>query len=107
MTVPVLFDHDGALEDFVALLLLLTYEDVDLKGITVTPVNCMAGPGTSVTRKILEFAGRSDVTTASGTIRRAKPVSLGVAHRLAQGRRTADPESEAGGSRRGARGSAG
>jgi purine nucleosidase len=72
----VLLDHDGALEDFTALLLLLTFPEVDLLGVTVTPANCLAEPGVSVTRKILDFAGRCQVTTAAGVLEGVNPFPL-------------------------------
>lgn len=72
----VLLDHDGALEDFTALLLLLTFSDVNLLGVTVTPANCLAGPGASVTRKILDFAGRCGVRTAAGSLHGVNPFPL-------------------------------
>jgi purine nucleosidase len=76
LTAPVLLDHDGALEDFTALLLLLTFSNVDLLGITVTPANCLAEPGVSVTRKILDFADHCDVTTAPGSLDGVNPFPL-------------------------------
>ena len=34
---PVFFDHDGGLDDYLSLLLLLSYDEVDLLGISITP----------------------------------------------------------------------
>jgi purine nucleosidase len=74
--IPVLMDHDGGLEDFTALLLLLSYENVQLKGISVVPADCLPKPATSVTRKILDLANRQDVPVAEGSLDGTNPFPL-------------------------------
>ncbi len=64
----VFFDHDGGIDDFLALLLLVAYERLDLLGVSITPADTYIEPATSVTRKILRLAGRPDVPVAAGTL---------------------------------------
>ncbi|MER5647520.1 nucleoside hydrolase [Streptosporangium sp. NPDC002524] len=71
----VLFDHDGAPDDLLALLLLTRYENVDLRGVAVTPADCLPAPGLSATRKILALMGR-DVPTALGVLPGRNPFPL-------------------------------
>jgi len=68
MALPVYFDHDGGLDDFLSLLLLLSYDHVDLLGISITPADTLIEAALPATRKILDLAGRSDVTVAAGTL---------------------------------------
>lgn len=58
---PVLFDHDGSVDDFVALITLLTLSDYKLSGITVTGGNCILDSAVNTTFKILNFFCRFDV----------------------------------------------
>ncbi|MEU8384714.1 nucleoside hydrolase [Streptosporangium sp. NPDC048865] len=71
----VLFDHDGAPDDLLALLLLTHYENVDLRGVAVTPADCLPEPALSATRKILALVGR-DVPTALGVLPGRNPFPL-------------------------------
>ncbi|MET9343304.1 nucleoside hydrolase [Nonomuraea sp. NPDC003804] len=73
---PVLFDHDGALDDLLSLLLLTQYDTVDLRGIAVTPADCLPVPAMSATRKILELAGLPQVPTALGELTGRNPFPL-------------------------------
>jgi purine nucleosidase len=72
----VFFDHDGGLDDFLSLLLLLTYEGVDLLGISITPADTLIEAAVPATRKILDLAGRSDVTVAASTTGAVHPFPL-------------------------------
>jgi purine nucleosidase len=69
----ILMDHDGAIDDFLATILLLTMEEVHLLGIIVTPADCYIQAALSVTRKILDLMGRSDVPVAESTVRGINP----------------------------------
>jgi purine nucleosidase len=69
----VLMDHDGAIDDFLAMMLLLTMEDVQLLGITVTPADCYIQAALNVTRKILDLMGRTEVPVAESTVRGINP----------------------------------
>ena len=63
----VFLDHAGALDDFVCLLMLASYEHIVLRGTTVTPANCILEPAVSATRKVLSFANQEHVAVAGGT----------------------------------------
>lgn len=63
---PVLLDHDGGFDDFVALLLLAGYENVDLLGVCVTPADALLEAAIPATRKILDLCGRAGVAVAGG-----------------------------------------
>jgi inosine-uridine nucleoside N-ribohydrolase len=73
---PVFFDHDGGIDDFLSLLLLLSYDDVDLLGISVTPADTMIEAAVPATRKILDLAGRSGIAVAGGTLEGRNPFPL-------------------------------
>jgi purine nucleosidase len=69
----VLMDHDGAIDDFLALVLLMTMERVELLGVIVTPADCYIQAALNVTRKILDLMGRWDVPVAESTVRGINP----------------------------------
>lgn len=71
----VFFDHDGGIDDFLSLLLLLGY-DADLMGISITPADALAEGAVPATRKILDLGGRSDVAVAEGTLEGTNPFPL-------------------------------
>src|SRR5918992_2206761 len=72
----VFFDHDGGLDDFLSLLLLLSYEGINLLGISITPADTILEGAVPATQKILDLAGRSDVPVAGGTIEGPNPFPL-------------------------------
>ena len=72
----VFFDHDGGLDDFLSLLMLLSYEGIDLLGISITPADTVLEGAVPATRKILDLAGRSDVPVAGGTLEGPNPFPL-------------------------------
>jgi purine nucleosidase len=69
----VLLDHDGAIDDFLATILLMTMEKVQPLGIVVTPADCYIKAAVSVTRKILDLMGIYDVPVAESTVRGINP----------------------------------
>lgn len=69
----VLMDHDGANDDFLAMMLLLTMEDVEPLGIIVTPADCYIHFALNVTRKILALMGKSDIPVAESKVRGINP----------------------------------
>ncbi len=69
----VLMDHDGAVDDFLATLLLMTMEHIQPLGIIVTHADCYIQPAISATRKILDLKGRSDIPVAQSTVRGINP----------------------------------
>src|SRR2546426_11745350 len=73
MSRPVFFDHDGALDDFLALLMLLSSDDVELVGISITPAATLTEAAVPATRKILDLGGRHDVPVSGGTVEGVHP----------------------------------
>jgi purine nucleosidase len=74
MTKPlVFFSHDGGVDDYLSILLLMSYEQLDVIGISVTPADCYIEPAVGATRKILDLLGRSDVPVAASTARAINP----------------------------------
>lgn len=70
---PVLFDHDGGVDDYLSTMLLMTLADVQTLGIVVTPADCYIEPAVSATRKILDLMGRTEVPVAASTVRGLNP----------------------------------
>ncbi|CAN0177484.1 unnamed protein product, partial [Discosporangium mesarthrocarpum] len=63
------FDHDGGLDDFVALLLFLGHQaSFRLLGVSVIPANSSSGGGVSATRKILRRFARTRVPVSEVTL---------------------------------------
>lgn len=70
---PVLLSHDGGLDDYLSLMLLLTMENVDVLGVVITPADCYIEPAVSATRKILDLMERPDIPVAASTVRGLNP----------------------------------
>jgi purine nucleosidase len=64
----VLFDHDGAIDDLISLMLVLAVPEIELVGVVVTPADCYLEPSLSANRKILRFFGRDDIVTSAGDL---------------------------------------
>lgn len=71
--VPVLFSHDGGVDDYLCVMLTATMNEIDLLGVVVTPADCYIEPAVSATRKILDLLERSDVPVAASTVRGLNP----------------------------------
>ena len=69
----VLFDHDGGIDDLLSLMLLLTMEDIDLIGVTITPADCFLEDATVSTLKILKLFNRTDIPVAKGDLYGVNP----------------------------------
>ena len=69
----VLMDHDGAVDDYLSVVLLMTMEEVETLGVIVTPADCYIQSAVSATRKILDLMGRSEVPVAASTVRGLNP----------------------------------
>lgn len=69
----VLMDHDGAIDDFLAMMLLLTMSEVEPLGIVVTPADCYGKAAVNVSRKIIQLIGRTDISVAESTVRGLNP----------------------------------
>ena len=65
----VFMGHDGGVDDYLSILLLMAMEHVQVLGIVVTPADCYIQPAVSATRKILDLMGRSEVPVAESTVR--------------------------------------
>ena len=53
----VYMDMDGNIDDFVALLLLLNFNSVELVGLTITPADCIVPPAIEFVSKIIYKRG--------------------------------------------------
>jgi len=69
----VLMDHDGGVDDYLATMLLLTMDNVQLMGVVVTPADCYVQPAVSATRKIIDLMGFSHIPVAESTVRGINP----------------------------------
>ena len=63
----VIFDHDGSADDFLSLILLLTMEHIDLRGISITPADCYLENALETTLKILTLTQQHDVAIGTGS----------------------------------------
>lgn len=61
---PVFHDHDGSVDDFVALINLLTLPQYRLTGVSITNANCYAENAVESTLRILDLFCRKDVEVA-------------------------------------------
>jgi purine nucleosidase len=68
---PLFMEHDGAIDDLLAQLLILTMDQYELIGINVSPADCYIGPAMESTWKILKAFGKENIeigrSDASGT----------------------------------------
>lgn len=69
----VLMDHDGGVDDYLATMLLLTMDHIELLGVVVTPADCYIQPAVSATRKIIDLMGFSHIPVAESTVRGINP----------------------------------
>ncbi len=69
----VLMDHDGGVDDYLATMLLMTMDHIQLLGVVVTPADCYAEPAVSATRKILDLMRCSHIPVAESTVRGINP----------------------------------
>lgn len=57
----VFMEHDGAVDDLLSQILLMTMTDKEIIGINVTPADCFLEPATESTYKILQLFNREDI----------------------------------------------
>ena len=69
----VIMSHDGGVDDYLSVMLLLTIPNVETLGIVVTPADCYIEPAVSATRKILDVMGKSHIPVAESTVRGLNP----------------------------------
>jgi purine nucleosidase len=65
---PVFFDHDGSVDDFVALIFLLTLDRYRITGISITNGNCHLDSATESTLRILNLFCRNDIEVAQSKV---------------------------------------
>lgn len=69
----ILHSHDGGIDDFLALLLLTTMEQVQLIGTVVTPADCYLEPALSVTQKLLHWRGFHQIPVIASNLQGINP----------------------------------
>lgn len=57
----VFMEHDGAIDDLLSQLLLLTMKDVEVIGINVTPADCFIEPAVESSYKVLQLFGKENI----------------------------------------------
>lgn len=57
----VIFNHDAAIDEYMAMVLLTTMKDVDLLGTVITNADCIAGPAMDTAWKIQSYINRQDI----------------------------------------------
>lgn len=61
-----LMDHDGAIDDLLSQLLVLTMPNVELIGVTVTPADCYIEPALDSTYKLLQLMEQEHIPLGRG-----------------------------------------
>lgn len=70
---PIIFDHDGGVDDLLSLMLLLTMDHIELIGVTITPADCFLSDATVSTLKLLAMFDHAHVPVAQGQIQGSNP----------------------------------
>lgn len=70
---PVIFDHDGGVDDLLSLMLLLTMDHIQLKAVCITPADCFLSDATTTTLKLLALFNRKDVDVVQGNLHGVNP----------------------------------
>jgi len=77
-TLPLIYNHDGAIDEYMAAVLLDTMEEVDLRAIIVTDGDCLAEPAMDTAWKILSYTnqvGDIDLSLSAARVYNAFPYS--------------------------------
>jgi len=61
-----LFDHDGGVDDLLSLMLLLSMDQIEIKGISITPADCIADYAAESTQKLLSLFQQTAIPVAVG-----------------------------------------
>ena len=69
MTIPIILDCDPGHDDAIALLLALASPEVELLGVTIVHGNQTLAKTTANALRVLDLAGRTDISVASGADR--------------------------------------
>ena len=62
----VFYDHDGNNDDIISLQLVLSMENIELIGVSITPADCLLEDGILSTLKVLSVYGQTNVPVAKG-----------------------------------------
>jgi purine nucleosidase len=62
----VIIDHDGGVDDLIAVALLMKSPDIRVRAVTITPGDCYVDPAARATELILDKFGGRDITIAKG-----------------------------------------
>ncbi len=73
ITKKVIFDHDGGIDDLLSLLLLLTFKDIEVVGVTITPADCYPDDALTSTLKILALTNNQHIPVAVGNLAGLNP----------------------------------
>ena len=65
-TMNVIVDHDGGIDDLVALAIVMRSPDLRVRAITVCPADSYLEPATRATQLVLDQVGGRDITIAQG-----------------------------------------
>lgn len=66
MPKKVFMDHDGAIDDLLSQLLLMTMSDIEIIGINVCPADCFIEPGLESTYKLLQLMHMEEIPIGRG-----------------------------------------
>lgn len=69
----VIFNHDAAIDEYMAMIILSTLEDVQFLGTVITNADCIAGPALQAAEKIRTFMKRPDLPLTLSTARGWNP----------------------------------
>jgi len=64
----VYYDHDGNNDDIISLQFVLSMEQIELLGVSVTPADCLLEDGIESTLRMLSLYGKTNVPVAKGCI---------------------------------------
>ena len=70
---PVLYIHDGAIDEYVSYLMLSTMKEVDLKGVIIVNADCIDIPAMNTQWKFQQFTEQTDVPLALSRARGWNP----------------------------------
>ncbi len=70
---PVIYLHDGAIDEYVSYLLLSTMDSVDLKGVIIVNADCIDIPAVNTQWKFQQFTGQTDIPVALSRARGWNP----------------------------------
>ena len=69
----VLFNHDAAIDEYMATVLLTTMENVDLRAIVITNADCVGDPAMQTAWRIQSFLGETDIPLGLSGVRGYNP----------------------------------